>query len=274
MTAIRKALLLFGFSLSAPALAGAILALEMTEHYDVAPVKSTIAISTEGNSSRMEVATEDGRQSAGMIYRGDRKEMVAIDHEKREYYVLDEASMEQMATQLGGAMQEMQKALESMSPEQRAMAEKMMKQHMPEMQRPAEAPATLEETGKADIVNGFDCDYYEVRRRDRKIRELCVTDWDDLPGGRGVANAMLDMAGFFDRIATTFSEGAGMNVMGEQQEILAHMQELDGYPVLTREFDDSGDLESETILTSATTEDLEPALFSPPAGYSEMNLDP
>jgi hypothetical protein len=57
-----------------------------------------------------------------MIYRGDKGEMVAIDHAKREYYVLDQAQMERMAEQIGDAMEQMQKALKNMPPEQRKMA--------------------------------------------------------------------------------------------------------------------------------------------------------
>lgn len=255
------------------AFAGSVLKLEMKEYYDDPPVVSVIEISTEGRSSRMEVTTVGRQESGGMIYRGKSADMVAIDHGKREYYVLDQASMERMAEQLGGAMEEMQKALESMPPEQREMAEQMMKQHMPEqMQEPAGPPATLHATGRKGSVGGYDCAYYDVRRADVKIRELCVTSWDDLPDGRSMAGAMLEMAGFLDRMAAAFSEGAGMDVMGGQQEIFAHMQELDGYPVLTRELEESGAVASETVLQSADTEDLEASLFQPPADYAEMNL--
>lgn len=255
------------------AFAGSVLTFEMKEHYDDPPVVSVIEISTEGRSSRLEVTTVGSQESGGMIYRGESADMVAIDHGKREYYVLDQASMERMAEQLGGAMQEMQKALEGMSPEQRAMAEEMMKQHMPEtMQQPDRPPATLHATGREDSVGGYDCDYYDVRRADVKIRELCVTPWDELPDGRRMAGAMLEMAAFLDRMATAFSEGAGFDVMGGQQEIFAHMQELDGYPVLTRELDESGQVVSETVLQSADTEDFDPASFQPPADYTERNL--
>src|SRR5690606_18410409 len=197
-------------------------------------------------------------------------DMVAIDHESREYYVLDRASMERMAERLGDAMQEMQKALERMPPEQRAMAEQMMKQHLPARGAPSE-PAALQATGRTDSVGGYDCSYYEVRRAGVKVRELCVTPWDELPDGRSMSVAMLEMAGFLESMASASAEGTGMDVMGGQQEVFRHMRELDGYPVLTRELDASGKVTSEPVLRSADGKDLEPAVFEPPAGYARRD---
>lgn len=269
----RQTLLVAAVTLPMPASGGGVLVLEMKEYYEEPPVVSTIEISTEGNATRMEVATPGRDETGGMIYRGDSGEMIALDHADRSYYVLDEESMQRMGEQLSGAMKQMQEALEAMPPEQRAMAEKMMKQHMPqEMSEPRRPPASLYATGREDTVNGFDCDYYEVRRDERKVRELCVTPWAEIPGGRGVAESLLGMAGFFEHMASTISEETGIAVMGDQQEILGHLEELDGYPVLTREFDEGGGVTSESVLESAVTENLQPSLFEPPSGYREMSL--
>ena len=148
-------------------------------------------------------------------------------------------------------MQEMQKALEEMPPEQRAMAEQMMKQHIP-APAPERPPMTVKKTGNSDSINGFGCDYYEVHQEGAKIRELCVTGWEDIDGGRESADSMLAMADFFEKMAESFSAGSGMDVMGEQRELFQHMRELKGYPVLSREFDETGRLESESRLKSAT----------------------
>ena len=266
------AMLIPGLSLAASAFGGSVLELETTEYHDEPPVAGTIEISLQDGASRMEITTVDSDESGGVIFRGAPKEMIALDHEQKEYYVMDEASMQNMATQLSSAMQQMQQALEEMPPEQRAMAEQMMKQHMPQSATAAKSPTTLHKTGKDDSINGFDCEYYEVRREASKIRELCVTEWDDITGGREVADAMLEMAGFFDSMAEAFADSIGTDIMGEQQEIFAHMRELDGYPVLTREFDEAGGVESETVLKSAKSRNIDPQFFAPPADYKEMQV--
>ena len=273
MSLTRNTLLASALALPLPALGGSVLVLEMKEYYEDPPVVSTIEISTEGNATRMEVATPGRAEAGGMIYRGDSSEMLALDHAGESYYVLDEESMQRMGAQLSGAMKQMQEALEAMPPDQRAMAEKMMKQHMPQEMTPSERPpATLHASGMEDTVNGFDCDYYEVRRDERKVRELCVTPWNEIPGGRDLAESLLGMAAFSERMTSTISKETGIAVMGDQQEIFGHLEELEGYPVLTREFDESGDVTSESVLRSAATEDLDPSLFQPPAGYREMSL--
>ncbi len=274
MSLTRNALLFSALALPLPALAGGVLVLEVNEHYDGVPVVSTIEISTRGQATRMEVETPSRQEAGGMIYRGDSGEMIALDHGSKSYYVLDEASMRRMGEQLGSAMQQMQEALESMSPEQRAMAEKMMKQHLPQLQQATpqqeQVPATVHAMDTTDTISGFECDYYEVRRGERKIRELCVTPWAGIPGGRDIADAMLDMADFFERMTSALSQETGFPVPVDQQEIFAHLKELDGYPVLTREFDRAGKVATESVLKSATAAELDASIFEPPAGYREM----
>jgi hypothetical protein len=153
----------------------------------------------------------------------------------------------------------------------REKSRELMKQHLPAQAEAAE-PMTVRKTGTTDTINGFRCQYYEVQQQGAKIRELCVTDWDDIDGGREAADSMLGMAGFFDKMAEQFSSGSGMDVMAQQRELFQHMRELGGYPVLTREFDDSGRVESESRLKSARSSDIDPALFSPPQGYRKKDL--
>lgn len=252
------------------AIAGSLLELATTDYREDPPRAGTIEISTQDGSSRMEMDSAGGEDAGGMIFLGGSGEMIALDHEEQEYFVLDRETLEQMAAQVGGAMQQMQEALKDMPPEQRAMAEQMMKQRMPQMAQPE--PTTLQETSASDSINGFDCRFYEIHQAGRKISELCVADWSDIEGGREASESMLQMADFFRSMADAFSEGAGIDVMGDQQNFLAHLQELDGYPVLAREFDDAGELSSETRLESAKSGNVDSALFEPPAEYRERSL--
>jgi hypothetical protein len=99
-----------------------------------------------------------------------------------------------------------------------------------------------------------------------------VTGWDDIEGGREASASMLAMAGFFEKMAEQFSADSGMDLMGEQRELFQHMRELDGDPVLTREFDGEGRVESESRLKSAKSANLDAALFAPPQGYARKDL--
>ena len=63
-----------------------------------------------------------------------------------------------------------------------------------------------------------------------------------------------------------------MEVFDRQQELFGHMNELDGYPVLYRDFSPGGSLLRQTILTSARQEDLSAEFFEAPKGYVLQEL--
>lgn len=259
--------LLAALSLPAAAAGGAVLEFETTDAGDGTGA-STTRVSAQDGSSRIETVA-GSQDAAGMIFDGERGAMLVLDHERREYSVLDEATLQQMATQVGSAMQQMREALEDMPPEQRAMAERMMKQQMPEA---SAEESILEETGETDSINGFDCRWYEVTESGRKTTELCVASWSEIDGGEEAAEPMRRMAAFFQEMARQFSEAAGMDVMARQENLFAHLEEIDGYPVLVRDLRADGGVRSETCLTSAETADVDPALFEPPAGYRETTI--
>ena len=51
-----------------------------------------------------------------------------------------------------------------------------------------------------------------------------------------------------------------------------HMAEIDGFPVVTREFGDDGSLEDESTLRSSQRRTLDPDAFEPPAGYKRRSM--
>ena len=271
MTRLKLVFTCAAIGASSPVFAGSVMELVTTDYGEEPPAIGTVEISTQDGVSRMEVTSVSSDESGGMIFREQGREFIAIDHEEKEYYVIDEAAMERIGSQMSSAMQQMQQALEEMPPEQRAMAEQMMKQHLP-TQAEKPAPLKVNRTGASDTINGFDCEYYEVQQNGTKVRELCITGWDDIDGGREAADSMIAMATFFEKMAEQFSGASGMDVMGEQRDLFRHMKELEGYPVLSREFDDDGSLESESRLKSARSADIDQALFNPPQGYKQKDL--
>jgi hypothetical protein len=254
------------------ALASSVLELMTTEYDKDPPVVGTVEISTMGKSSRIEITSVSSSESGGMIYNAERQEMIAIDHGAQEYYVIDQAMMNQMASQVSEAMKQMQEALAAMPPEQRALAEQMMKQQMPQPQVEAGVPVELKKTGKSDSLAGYDCDYYDVMQEGRRIREICMTGWDDIEEGREVAAAMMELAGFFESMRKAFAGAGGMGVMDRQQEMFTYMRDLNGYPILARDYDATGALKTESKLRSAGHVDLSAALFEPPESYRQQAL--
>lgn len=245
----------------AAAPAGTVFELELREYGEDPPREGRMELTTEGDAARMETSYADGHDAGGMIFLGDAGQMIALDHAEREYYVLDEAGMQKMAGEVGNAMRQ---ALEGMPAEQRAMVEQMMKSSMPQA---STDPVTLQATGRSDTVNGYDCTIHQLRRAGATVQELCVTDWGDIEGGRDAAAVMTRMGRFFEDLARQFSDALGMDILGEQQQFLAHLEALEGWPVRVREFEEDGELWSEVQLVSSKTTSVDPERFQPPAGY-------
>ena len=259
--------------LSTQAMAGSVLELMTTEYTQDPPILGTVEISTLGSASRIEITSISSNESGGMIYDGDKRELIAIDHDVQQYYVIDQAMMDQMAAQVSDAMQQMRQALEAMPPEQRALAEQMMQRQIP----PAEAPElpefSLQKTGESDSIGGFDCEYYDVVQGGRKVRDLCMTEWSDFEEGRDIAAAIMQLADFFESMRQAFAGAGGLDLMGRQQELFAYMEELGGYPVLSRDYDSEGRLQLESRLKSAGHVEINPAImFKPPNGYQQGAL--
>ena len=251
---------------------GVVFEIEVTDHVQSPPNVETIETYVEGKLLKVEIAS-GGRGSKGdMIYRGDRREIVVVDHEDKSYMVMDEEAMQAIAGQFGSAMDEMKKALDKVPKDQREMVEKMMKERMPQAQA-KRTPSTLRKTGDRATKNGYPCVKYEVLRDGHKTTELWVTDWDNIDGGDEAREAFGGMADFFKEMMEAMGEGGFGPQVGDEN-VFEHMKELGGFPVVTQEFGDDGSLEGESELRSARRRTLDPADFEPPAGYKRRSMGP
>ena len=257
--------------IAAPALAGSVLELETKEFRGGQPIVGTVQITTEGSDTRIEIISVSSSEAGGLIFHSDRNEMVILDHAQSNYMVIDQARMDAMATQMSDAMEEMRQQLDAMPPEQRAMAEQMMQGRLPQ-QSAQEAPLSIQDLGSTGEVAGIKCRNHSVLRGGKKIREICVGNWNDIEGGAETAVALQGVAEFFEGMRKAFSGTGSMEVFDRQQELFGHMRELDGYPILYRDFNATGGLERESILKSARQESKDAAFFQPPRGYTLQAL--
>ena len=256
-----------------PLFAGVVFEIETKDHDSSPPRTESIAMLVDGRNLKSEPDTSGKRSQMTMIYRGDRREMVVLDHGKKSYFVMDQQMMKKMAGQMSQAMRQVQEALKNVPAEQRAMVEKMMKQRMPAMQPPQRPTIVVRKTADRAELHGYPCVKYEVLREGRKIKELWVTDWANVEGGSEVVDVFRDMATFFSEMLESFSGGAGPGLaqtVGDS--VFQHMNELDGFPVVTRNYGDDGSLESESALRSSGRRPLDAAEFEPPVGYKRQQM--
>jgi hypothetical protein len=261
---IVAAVLLF----AAPAIAGVVYEVEVTDHSQNPATVSASQISVDGLLLKMGVTAGGDDLEGEMIYRGDRKEMVVVNTKDKTYFVLDEEQMKAIAAQIKQAMSAMEQALAVVPEGQRAKMEAMMKQRMP-MEMDQREPAELKKTGETDTVNGYPCVKYQVWRAGTLEREMWVTPWKNIEGGADTVQAFEDMSAFFKEMLDSLPQ------MGDRSfadSAFEHLKEMGGMPVVTREFADDGSLDNESVLKSANRQALDPADFEPPKGYKRKDM--
>ncbi len=259
--------------LPSPLYAGVVYEIEVKDHEQSPPKTESIQAAVEGRHLKMGIASKGKGAQGEMIFRGDRREMVVVDHENKTYTVIDEAAVAGIAGQLSEAERMMQDALKNVPEDKRAMIEQMMKQKMPpgtQMPEPR-AKSELKKTSERADQNGYPCVKYEVLRDGRKIRELWVTDWSNIEGGSDVVGAFEDMADFFREMMDSIPSFGGQGGPGADPAF-EHMKEIGGFPVITREYDDFGKLEGETTLRGSKRQTIDPDAFDPPSGYKRQEM--
>ena len=233
--------------LASAAFAGSILEIATTEYALDPPVLGSVQITTQGKSSHLEINSISSNESGGMIYNEARQEIIAIDHDRQEYYVITQEQMNLMAGQVEQAMQQMEAALAEMPPEQREFAKKMMEARMP-VRKTDTSNTVLRATGESDTIAGYECDNYDVMNGENRVRDICITPWEDFPEGQEVAGAMKELGKFFESMREAFSNAGGLDLMDRQKDLIGYMNELNGYPVRSRDYNAAGEIERELEL--------------------------
>ena len=123
------------------------------------------------DANRMRLESDDGRAMM-FLTDGGRNRIVMLDKARNTYQEIDEQTMNQMSQQMLGLTAQMDAAMKNMTPEQRAMMEKMMKGKMP--QAAAAPPKTVYTAKGSGSVNGFSCTKYEGVRGAEKVADVCA----------------------------------------------------------------------------------------------------
>lgn len=258
-----------------PLSAGVVFQVETTVH-DASPVRTfSSRVLAQGSRLSMSIAPDDSQKEGGrMHFDAEARQLTMQDDDRRVYYQMDEETLQGMLSMVSQARKMMEEAMAAVPEEQRREMERMMQQRGMPGAAPAQASQTeLRKTGETDKLAGYPCVRYDVVRDGAKVRELWVTDWGNVEGGREVAGAFEQMAEFFREFVESAASAGGPLAQGMGDNAFGYMKEIDGFPVVTREFE-GGSMTSESVLRSVSRESLDPAEFEPPAGYRRMSMGP
>lgn len=260
--------LLFLF-VSQTVIAGVVFEVETRDFGYSPPVTENSTVYAEGIALKMESRNGQQGESDEMIFRGDRREMMVVDHGRRTYMIIDQQFAAKMAGQVQQMAGQMQGMLNNVPPEQRAMMEQMMNNQQAPGQMPAKPKVEVHNTGQRAKVYGYPCVLLTITQQGRKVRDVWVTNWNNIQGSRELAATFDSMSEFTQKLLASFP------MQGEspmQDNAFMTIKQMGGFPVATREYRADGTVASETALRSASVQSINPAIFQPPAGYQADSM--
>ncbi len=192
--------------------------------------------------------------------------IIIIDDKRKQYREMTKEDLKKMAAGAAEAMAKMQEQMKKMTPEQRAMMEKMMGNKIPGGIGSPDKPDVWESKslGTSATVEGRKCQNWNLIRNGAHYEELCVVPYKTLPGKEDFQKVFKEMSEAFGDLAKS--------VPGADQSAQARMA-INGYAVRTRQYTSDGKFRpNETILTKWVEESIPASMFEAPAGYVKAEL--
>ncbi len=228
----------------------------------------TDAMTVDGMKLKMTM-NDAGTTQSTVIYRGDREEILLINHGDHTWRAMDKATMVNLGQQINPAMEKMQEMLKNMPPERRAMMEKMFAgQGINPAMMGGKVEMQVKKTGESQTINGYPCVKYETWRENEKVAEHCVSDWKQVPGSQEARGVFHDMAAFSQEVWQGAFKGGG-----GPASFFESIGKIEGYPVLTRIFS-KGTIVTESRLTGVEEKSVAAKEFDPPKDYVKKDFLP
>ncbi len=255
---------------AAPPPVGVRLQFEVRDLRDQQAPLTMTSILVAGARLRMDGAFLAGEVTTSMIFDAQAGEIWCIDHRQQRYLVLDRETVEGMAGILRETMEELQAALEDVPEEQREVVRAMAETRLPKDQLEPKISShwAVEEEAEQATKAGYPSRRYRLLHEGRELRQLWLTEWHNLEGGKEIAE-VLDAAGLLLLQLVESGEEELLDLGAAEllaANLLVGITGLGGFPVESTELV-KGEAIRRTTLKSIKRHRVEPALFALPAGY-------
>ncbi|MEM1322965.1 MAG: hypothetical protein AAGG75_22055 [Bacteroidota bacterium] len=196
-----------------------------------------------------------------MVFKGDNKEMIAIDHEKKSYMVINGEMIAQMKGAMSGFQKEMEEVYKNMPPEAQEQMKKAQKEGGMNFGMGGMAPKEIKavNSGEKGTQAGYSCVRYDILEDGQKKREIWIAPWSSIEGGAEVKKAMMGFMTFMQQLSDEMTQG----MPGGGGNLFDDIDYEEGMPVMIFDLE----TKEKTILQSAKKMTLPANTFGPPAGY-------
>ena len=202
-----------------------------------------------------------GGTQSQMLYKSGSPDITVVDHQRREYMVLDEKAVAGINRQNQAAManiEQMKAQLATLPANQRAIAEQMLSQHL---KQGATAPVELSvRKGGASKVGRWACQLHDVLQNGQPVQQLCIVSAKTL----GISEQ--------DFQTMTAAMNASRDMMssmpGRAAPRMPDLNMLGGVPVQVKFLDN----DRVSTLTGVSTQSVDLIRVSVPDGYSRQQM--
>jgi hypothetical protein len=220
----------------------------------------TNQIQIEKDRMRAETAGPAGEKQT-VVFDGVKQVLWIIDDGRKTYSEMTKADVDRMGGQMSDAMARMQEQLKTLTPEQRAQIEGLMKGRGTPGGPNGQAEKTAYRKTGTGKVGAWTCDTYEGSQNNQKVAELCTVEPRTLGFAMADFQITKQLMDFFSKIVP---QGADrMFTVGTPGD-----QGFSGVPVRRISFR-NGQQQSTTEISEVRRQTFPASTFELPAGFQQ-----
>lgn len=263
-------------ALIAQAHAGTVLVGEERDLPDGQPREAAIFVAPTGvRMGSMGAGHAAASKDDYLIFRADKQLVWFVQPGKSQYVQMDKQMMSAVGQQLSAAMGMLQAQMATMSPEQRAQIEGMMKGMGASLGGGGQTKAQplVQKVASGERVGPWTCDRYASHAPDGKLlQETWVAPADAATLPAEDAATLRAMGSFFDDLSKNIQDAMKGTMPGFS--LPASGDVFKGLPVRFISYDASGKPDSQWELKSVRKESIPGDKFDVPAGFSQQSTTP
>lgn len=221
--------------------------------------KKKVETVTYLTDTKFKVDINDKRKST-MMFDDAKKELINIDHKKKEYTVITQEDIEKLSKKIQEAMAQLDEQLKAMPEKQRNFMKKMMGG---EDNEKIVVSYEYKKTNQTKQINGYSCTKFDGFLNGELVSELWVTDYSNFKVNKSDFEVLQRFAEFAESMTKKFvSTNANLN---------SFKNDLPGVAIKTSTLDD-GKIDYETEVVSIEKTTLSESDFEIPSKYKKIEI--
>ncbi|MCP5381043.1 MAG: hypothetical protein H6912_01615 [Kordiimonadaceae bacterium] len=129
----------------------------------------------------------------------------------------------------------------------------------------------IRKTERTETIDGYKCTYFTAFKEGKKDKEYCVATWEYFPEYEKLSELAKEYSEFTHNVFKDYGPAKRDQIDILNDHIFRDIEEIGGYPILTRQFKDDK-LEFEIILENTSTRPIDIEIFKTPSDFKVLDV--